>query len=368
MPGRSPLRVELDGTPFMEHRRSGITRYLTELISAFDRDPRLGVEAVTPYRYLTNAHAPSAGRKFRSLPLPRRWRRPVLDRLNRRYADAGAVDLTHFPWYDAAALERARERRSATTVYDFTFEVFPELFGDVSAELALKAEHLEAADVLLCISEATRQDLERFHPGLDKPVVVTPLAVGDEFRNAQDRPVRGLPKRYLLHVGNRVEHKNVELLLRAFKAIADDFPDLHLVLSGQGMATEPERLEALGITARTRVLRLSDRDLPSAYRRAEAFVFPSRYEGFGLPVVEAMAAGCPTVVTDAPALLEVVGDAADVVDPDDVDALAAALERLLGDPQLAARRRTEGRERAASFTWQRTAELTALGYEAALRA
>ncbi|HJQ07304.1 MAG TPA: glycosyltransferase family 1 protein [Nocardioides sp.] len=363
------MRVLFDGSAFFRHRRSGIGRYFSELVGAYAGDPGLGVTPVLPYRYITNAQAGRL-KGVHSLPLPRRFRDPVLGRLNAapaRAAQRAGHDVVHYPLYDEAFLDAAREQRSATTVYDFTFELMPELFGDQSRELALKKEFLAACDVLFCISEATARDLKQVHPHLDQPVVTTPLAVGEEFRGQHHRP-RSLPERYLLHVGNRVEHKNVDLIFRSFADLVKTDPTLHLVLSGQGMADEAERLESFGIADRTRVVRLSDRDLPGAYQHAQAFVFPSRYEGFGLPLVEAMAAGTPCVISDAPALLEVAGEAADVVDPDDAAALTATLERLLGDDAFATRRRSEGRARAAEFTWRRTAELTVDGYRAALQA
>lgn len=361
------LRVHFDGTAFMQHRRSGISRYFAELIAAYDADPALGVEPLTPYRFMTNVHARGTQRRFVSLPLPRRVREPALDRLNRRHRPGvvTTADVAHFPLYDAALLHEAEHTRSVTTVYDFTFEVFPDLFGDVQEDLVVKRRFLEACDVLVCISEATRRDLHRFHPDLDKPVLVTPLAVSEEFFGASDRPVKGLPDRYLLHVGNRAEHKNIDLVLQAFQRLSSGDPDLQLVLSGQGLPDEEAKLRELGIQDRTKVLRISDADLPAAYRHALAFVFPSRYEGFGLPLVEAMAAGCPTLVSDTPALLEVAGDAADVVSPDDVDGAVTALQRLIGDTSYAEARRTSGRRRAREFTWRRTAELTVPAYHRA---
>jgi glycosyltransferase involved in cell wall biosynthesis len=361
--------VHFEGTAFVLHRWSGISRYFTELIAAFEGDPSLGVEPVTPYRFVTNKHLAAARPGVYSLPLPRSRRRAVLDRLNRRSARRADLDgvVTHYPLYEPHLLAEAQAGPSVTTVYDFTMEAHPELFGDVSTHLELKRRYLESCDALVCISEATRNDLHRFHPGLDKPVVVTPLAVSDEFRAAAPRRPRGLPERYLLHVGNRAEHKNLELVLEAFRRLSATDPTLYLVLSGQGLPGEEERIAALGIAGRTKIVRLSDRALPAAYRHAQAFVFPSRYEGFGLPLLEAMTAGCPALISDNPALLEVAGDTAEVVGADDVDGAVAALERLIGDRDLARRRRAAGLQRARDFTWRRTAEGTVAAYEQAAR-
>ncbi|HEY0904784.1 MAG TPA: glycosyltransferase family 1 protein [Marmoricola sp.] len=363
------LRVEFDGSAFVLHRRSGISRYFAELIAAYDADPRLGVEALTPYRYVTNVHVAGGVRDLRAVPLPRQLRRDVLGRLNRRAsAHRTRPDVVHFPLYTPSALAEVGTAKAVTTVYDFTVEVMPELFGDTAADLRNKQIFLERCDALACISETTRADLHRLHPRLDKPVVVTPLAVSEQFHSASDRRVRGIPEPYLLHVGNRAPHKNLDLLMRAFRELMPTHPDLHLVLSGAAAPGEVEALRELGILERTRLVKVSDRDLPSLYRRAAAFVFPSRYEGFGLPALEAMAAGCPAVVSSTPALVEVTADAALVVDPDDVDGLVATLEQVLADRACADRLVRSGRERAATFSWRRTAELTATAYDLAAQA
>ncbi|TAM89735.1 MAG: glycosyltransferase family 1 protein [Jatrophihabitans sp.] len=359
------MRVRFDGAAFVQHRWSGISRYLSELVGAFDAAPELGVVPVLDYRFVSTSHLAATRGGIRSLPLPRRLRRPTLDLLNRVTSRrAGpAPSLTHYPLYEPESLADARERPAVTTVYDFTMEACPGLFGDVGAHLAAKRDYLHACDALICISETTRRDLRRFHPDLDKPVVVTPLAVSPAFATASRARVRGLPERYLLHVGNRAQHKNIELVLTAFRELAAADPGLHLVLSGQGLPGERERIAELGIARRTHVVRLSDRALPAAYQRARALFFPSRYEGFGLPVLEAMTAGCPTVISDVPALVEVAGGAAEVVGVDDLDAAVTALDRVINDAAVAERRRADGRRRASAFSWHRTAAATAPAYQ-----
>jgi len=367
LPARAEIRVEFDGAAFLQHRRSGISRYFAELAAAYDADPALGVAVSMPYRYVTNLHVAATGRRLRSLPLPRRMRGPVLEALNAPARRRASVpDIVHAPLYDPAVLERAGDARVVTTVYDFTFEVLPELFGDVSRSLADKRTFLERADALVCISQATADDLKALHPEVSAPVVVAPLAVSEEFFHAAPTPVPGMPARYLLHVGNREVHKNTGLVLRAFAELARVRPDLHLVMSGAGVPGEAERIAELGITDRTHLVKVSDAHLPSLYRNAAAFVFPSRYEGFGLPVLEAMAAGCPVVVSSTPALVEVVDDAAEVVDPDDLDGLVQVLGRILDDPAVGSALARAGVSRARDFSWRRTAELTRIAYDEAM--
>ena len=357
-----------DGEAFFRHRRSGITRYLSELIHEFRTDPAMGIDPVTPYRWVTNRHLTEGWAGYSAVPLPRALRPRVLPWLNARHSrELEPVDLVHHSLYEERALRAWRTRRRICNVYDFTFERFPELAGDASAHLAAKAQFLERCDAVICISQTTRDDLSRFHPGLDKSISVIPLGVGERFFESRPTRIPRLPERYLLYVGNRHRHKNVDLLLQAFAEVSEQDADLHLVLAGAHLADENARRRARD-RGRTLRLKVSDRALPWLYRRAEAFVFPSLYEGFGLPVLEAMAAGCPVAVSDADALLEVASDAALVFRPDDPGMLAGQIERLLADRALADQLREAGRRRASEFTWRRTAALTAAAYDRVISA
>ena len=356
-------RVLFDGEAFIRHRRSGITRYLSELIHQFRASPALGVEPVTPYRWVANSHLADGSSDYTQIPLPGRLRPQLLGCLNTRLRrGSGDADLVHHSLYQKEALARWKGRRRVCTVHDFTFERFPELFGDTSGHLAAKAIFLERCDALICVSRTTFNDLERFHPGLDKPTFVVPHGVGEHFFEPEQVRIRRLPPRYLLYVGNRHPHKNVELLLRAFARVSVHEKDLHLVLVGAYLSDEDVQLRELGIARRTLRLKVSDRELPWLYHQARAFVFPSLYEGFGLPVLEAMAAGCPVAVADADALVELASEVALVFERDDPDLLAEQIERLLSDRALATRLREAGRTRARDFTWRLTAERTAAAY------
>lgn len=360
------LRVHFDGYSFMQHRRSGMTRYFAELIAAFEAEPRHHVRPVMPYRFVSNLHLAHSDRRFHALPLPRRLRQPVFTSLNRRWAaEADGVDLVHAVSH--LGVEPSGEIPVVLTVHDFTYELMPELFDDVSDDLRSKARWLDRASAVICVSEATRQDLQHFHPEFDRPVVVAHHAVAKTFYDARRSPFRGLPERYILHVGNRLPHKNVDLLMRAFAEISRRDPGLHLVLSGAPLPGEAALLEELGIADRTHLMKVSDARLSTLYACAEVFVFPSLYEGFGLPLLEAMAAGCPVVMSEIPASVEVAGDSAVAIDPYDVDGLVAALERVLGDRDLADQMRQAGRCRAETYNWDKCAEITASAYDLAVR-
>jgi glycosyltransferase involved in cell wall biosynthesis len=173
--------------------------------------------------------------------------------------------------------------------------------------------------------------------------------------------IAGLPERYVYYPANSWPHKNHDRLLEAFAAIDD--PELHLLLTGSAVGTQPlpagsDRVHHLGHVTTELVAAL--------YRGAEALIFPSLYEGFGLPPAEAMACGCPVAASNVGAVSEVCGDAALLFDPTDVDAIADAIVRVTSDAELRERLRADGLLQAARFTWEETARQHLAVYRQAL--
>lgn len=366
----SPLKVLYDGEAFFRHRRSGISRYFSELVAHYRTDPSYGVDAVTPYRWVANAHLAERVRgRYFAPPLPGRMRQPVLERVNRVHrltsSERPARDLVHHSLVDPTSFDRWTAPVHVATIYDF----LAEMEGDdnqYSAHAAqTQREVMRRTDAVLCISAATRDALFHYFPDYDKPVIVTPLGVGEEFFSPRSPRVE-LPERYVLFVGNRHPHKNAAVLFEAMSRLIPGRPDLHLVLCGAWLPEEDAILAAHGLDSRTVRIRPSDADLPGVYARAAAFVFPSRYEGFGLPAVEAMAAGAPLLASRIPALIEVTDGNAVMFDPDDVDELVSELERVLDDPDHAKDLRDRGRRRALDYTWARTAAVTSDAYRTVL--
>jgi len=266
------------------------------------------------------------------------------------------------------------------TVYDLIPLRYPRYFS-VAQRLVFAVAHrlaLRTARAVLAISEATRADLARAFGVTAEKVTVTPLAAAEHFRpqslaaiDALRRRL-GLPDRYILYVGSNKPHKNLARLVEAF-ARARRHPacvSLHLVIAGRWDSRYPEaqiRAQRLGVIDHVAFLPdVADDMLPALYSGAELFVFPSEYEGFGLPVLEAMACGTPVICADRSSLPEVASDAARLVDPHDVAGLAAAISELASSPERRADLRTRGLARAARFTWRRTAEQTYAVYEAAM--
>lgn len=349
-----PIRVRFDAQAFAAERRGGITNYFAHLMREFVDDPGLGVEVVGLPIITANTHAVDlgVGRPPRLVPARSRPLR-VLNAI--RHAPVRA-DLVHSTFYFQERL--TRRARRVVTVHDMIPERFPQLFPNGDPHLH-KQSHVRQADAVICVSDATRTDLLEFMPDVAAPVFVTPLGV--DAIGAQPASTPRVPS--VLFVGKRGHYKDFAVLAATLR----DLPEVRLVLVGGGPIEEEDRVSiaAAGLAGRIEHVTPDDAGLQEQYRAATLLVFPSRYEGFGLPALEALSAGCPAVLADTPALREVAGDTAEYFSPGDDRALGAVITRLLQDPQRRQAMREAGRQRAARFTWRRTAELTAEAYRAA---
>ena len=215
------------------------------------------------------------------------------------------------------------------------------------------------AAAYVTVSENTARDLVRWHPEtIRKPIHVMHNGVEDSFRGAPQETVAAFRKRhritspYYLYVGPRNWYKNFEILLEAFQMVPDAAS--FAIVSPHGAELEPEFAQSTAASAVIITGRLTEEELVAAYSGAVALVYPSQYEGFGLPVLEAMACGCPVIASTTPVLREVCGDAALFFRPDDALALALAMLKVRSH-DLRRKLIRRGRERAAIFTWQRSA-------------
>jgi glycosyltransferase involved in cell wall biosynthesis len=274
------------------------------------------------------------------------------------------LDVLFNPGFTAPVFAPCRQ---VTVFHDLQHKRHPEYFRrfDLPFWRVLLWAAAHRSRRLIAVSEATRADLLRYYPFLKERIPPERIAViahgvEPEFSGLD----RSRTESYLLCVSTLHPHKNLPRLIRAYARKPRDFRlrDIRLVLAGlRGFHTESiERLiEELGLRDAVQITGWVPRkELYSLYARARAFVYPSTFEGFGMPVLEAMAAGIPVACSDIPPLREVAGDAALFFDPLDEDAIASAIERLMSDVSLQERLAQAGRERARGFTWQRSAEQT----------
>jgi glycosyltransferase involved in cell wall biosynthesis len=265
------------------------------------------------------------------------------------------------------------------TVHDLIYRLFPQHHKRLNywyLNLAMPL-YVRRANAIIAISHATKQDLVRHYDvNPDKVHVVHEAAASHFSPQSPDRieAVRakyGLPERYILTVGTIEPRKNLDRLVAALADLRRDDPGLRLVVVGALGWLYDGFLQAIEEHGQSdAVLRpgyIPDEDLPAVYAGATVTAVPSLYEGFGLPILEAMACGSPVVCSDRGSLPEIGGDAARTFDPEDVGAMVSALRRVLRDGKLRAEMREAGQQRAAAFSWERAAQETWEVYEGVLR-
>jgi alpha-1,3-rhamnosyl/mannosyltransferase len=357
----------------------GIGRYVLNLARAMvpliDVDERL-VLLHDPTRPCSLNLAALAGDRVQVVDVPispfslrQQWAVPrMLHRLR--------ADVYHSPYY---LMPYWPGVPTVLTVYDLISLLYPQ-YVSVQARLLFRwmmALALRAASHVTVISQATRGDLLAFYRLSPRKVRAIPLAANPAFHPQPSEAVAALlarlniPQRYILYLGSNKPHKNLVRLIDAFSRITHYASRFTLVIAGAWDTRYPEprqRVAALGLENTVRFLGpVPEEDLSALYTGAALFVFPSLYEGFGLPVLEAMACGVPVVCSNTPSLLEVCSDAVLYFDPADVEAIAKALRQALADPDLRAELRERGLARVAQFSWERTARQTLHLYREALK-
>lgn len=358
----------LDARTATEHF-PGIGRYVANLARAMG--PLLGPEERLTFLRDPSRHSPwdlsaLARERVRVVDVPlspfsprQQW---VIPRILRRLG----ADLYHSPYY---LMPYRPGVPTVLTVYDVIPLKFPAQSTFQARMLFRWAMRmvLRAARLVLAISEATARDLAHHFPVAPERITVTPLAADPIFSPRPPAEVEvlcrqyGLPESFVLYVGSNKPHKNLIRLVEAWAQMTDYGIRSTLVIAGvwDPRYPEPRRLaERLGLQNIRWLGPVPESDLPALYSAATLFVFPSLYEGFGLPVLEAMACGAPVVCSNTSSLPEVAGDAALLVDPTDVKALAVAIADLLRDEARQEEMREKGLQQAARFSWEWTASMT----------
>ncbi|MEN9630293.1 MAG: hypothetical protein RJA10_3521 [Pseudomonadota bacterium] len=364
------MKVVFDSQIFELQRHGGISRYVTELALAMARLPEVQARVLAPLHVnalLAGSGAPTAGPAACVPGWPARLRQPLAAAWSAAWLALGPPDVLHATYYGRHRRPRGAGRL-VLTVHDMIHERFPGDFGPHDDTAACKRAAVAAADHVICVSDSTRRDLCQLYGLAPERISVVPHGVRP-LPAVQGPPPLPPGAPYLLHVGARGGYKNFSLLLRALAASAPLRTALRVVAFGGGpwTAAERELITRAGL-GDGQVLQMAGDDalLSTLYRHAACLVYPSRYEGFGMPLLEAMALNCPVVSASGSALPEAAGPAATYFDTESADApaqLAAAIERATGDPARRAELQRLGAERAAAFTWERAARQTLQAYQ-----
>jgi glycosyltransferase involved in cell wall biosynthesis len=386
------MKILYDHQIFYRQNYGGVSRYFCELMNQFSFDP--DISCVLPLRYVQNDN-------LEQFPqLNRYWSNRYNFLYNNHlisYAQKkirnNAInfasnyiinnqgesvqllkkqdfDVFHPTYFEPYFLQYLQKKPYILTVYDMIHELFPNYFKTNDPTRVWKKQLIENAGAIIAISENTKQDILKFTDVNSDRVHV--IYLGNPFEkissSAQINTNSSSPvfeKPYVLFVGGRTTYKNFDFFIESIAGILCKEEELHVVCAGSMPFTNEEKmiLKNLNILHKVHQVKIDDTILKNLYRNARAFIFPSLYEGFGLPVLEAFSCGCPIMLSNTSSLPEIGGDAAIYFDPYDSTSLSDALEHLISDDGLRLQLIRKGYERLKLFSWEITANQTKNVYD-----
>jgi glycosyltransferase involved in cell wall biosynthesis len=360
-------RIVFDSQIFALQQFGGISRYICALAEQLADQPGVNVRILAPLfinQYLKElkARREEMVRGVYLPPLPKlgQWVANASNLLFSFTAHGTQPHIVHETYYSATPTYRGNAAR-ILTVYDLIHEKFPQSFLPNDPVARQRARAIDRADHIICISESTRRDLIEIYRVPEAKVSVTYL--GYDALSASGLVAANLvgPTPYLLYVGSRHGYKNFDGLIKAYASSAALQAAVRIVCFGGGALTVAERtLLAQHKLSHDAVLQIGggDERLAALYQGASAFVYPSRYEGFGIPPLEAMSLGCPVVCSNTSSIPEVVGNAGEYFDPNDTDSMRHAFESVLQSPVRGQELVALGGARVHAFSWARCATET----------
>ena len=364
----NPITVLFDPQIFLLQRQGGISRYFAEIIKEFQSNPDLGIRPLLETKSVLSEHALTELDSFNLKRMPS-MQSAVFSLaaliLGKSEQNSDTAQLIHHTFYLPWFLGRHKLTPRAVTLFDMIPEKTPRELRLWNPHF-VKRSYIRRASLVLSISDSSTKDMLREY-NLSLDVLTTYLGVSADFKPGLARPAnQSYP--YFLYVGNRGGYKDCQTSIEAFSRIAKANPDLRLLLVGGGDLRGNERklLKKLGLSNNVEQISVSNEDLPSYYSNALALLYPTRYEGFGLPLVEAMASGVPILASDIEINHEICEDAATYFSVGDSERLASQMQQLLTDPQAVSDKIKLGLIRARDFTWAKCAQKTAIAYRALL--
>lgn len=347
----------------------GISRYFCEIIS------RIKYKFDISLRYSDNYYLKKTAIARHRIPLPHyifnRYKRKLLYQ-NLKYTKSFLTKpdpyLLHATYYEPYFLKHIGNNPFVITVHDMIYERLPEYFPkeELTHIIQQKKEVILKASRIIAISENTKKDLiELLHIDQQK---IDVIYHGTSMQRFEQTATMQLPEKYILFVGSRYSYKNFSRFIEAFSLLTHKDSKLYLICTGNRFNQEEEYLlSKLSIKKRTLQINASDKELSELYSRASLFVFPSLYEGFGIPILEAYACHCPIAISNTSCFPEIAGDAAVYFNPYSVNDITNTIEEVLYNPQKKDELIHKGIERLNRYSWDRAAAETEETYKKAMQ-
>jgi glycosyltransferase involved in cell wall biosynthesis len=364
------MNIIFDAQAFSFQDYGGISRYFAQLKKEFDFRNDINAELIVRIsnnKYLTDFN--DINIKTFSPSFRFKGRNVIIDMLNQLYLKRkiksfSAPYIFHPTYYDPYYLAYIRNNPTVLTIHDMTHERFPHTFSKHDKTIINKKITAHKADRIIAISQSTKEDVVRFLNIDEKKIDVIyhanslPTITSDKFQLS-------LPSNYILYVGQRYIYKNFSIILKVVSRIFKNYPDLKVICAGGSKLSKKELqlISNLNLNENVIQMNVSDAILAELYSRATAFIFPSLYEGFGIPVLEAFACGCPALLSNTSSLPEIGGDAALYFQPESESELEKQLLSILEDKDLRNTLREKGYQREKLFSWKKTADQTIKCYQ-----
>lgn len=358
------MKVLFDYQILATQRYGGISRYFYELITNLKN---CGVETSIKCFFNRNSYFEDYfGKKYN----------PVIDKIkgkgfvNRLYMKMilriGHYDIFHPTYYDNYFLSD-NKGKLVITVYDMIHEILPEYFSSDDSTIQQKKQLIYKADHIIAISESTKRDILKIYPDIPESKISV-IYIASNFVSCEDEQIdKKFPHKYILFVGSRYGYKNYKAFFEAVRPILNEDTELSLVCLGGGKFSDEETKLHGKLKERAMQMDVNDNTLSYAYSHAECFVFPSLYEGFGIPTLEAFACKCPVVLSSTSSMPEVGGDAAVYINPTDVHDMTESIKRVLENYDLRKIMRERGLQQLKKFNWGQIALETADCYRKVLK-
>ena len=386
------MKILFDHQIFYRQNYGGVSRYFCELMNQLSKDP--DINFILPLRYVQNDNLEQFPQlnKYWSGRYNRLYNNNFVSSVQKKIRfnalnfglncvinnqeesiqllKKQAFDVFHPTYFEPYFLKYLQKKPYVVTVHDMIHEIFPNYFKTNDQTRVWKKQLIEHAGAIIAVSENTKQDLIKFtdvdanriqviyHGNPFEYIRETPQII-----TSSDQPVFGKP--YLLFVGDRSRYKNFNFFIDSVAEMLCKNEDLHIICAGSLPFTHIEKqfLKNLNILNKVHHIKINETLLKNLYKNARAFIFPSLYEGFGLPVLEAFSCGCPVILNKSSSLPEVGGDGALYFEPFDRESIISAMETVLFNEKCREDLIKKGYDRLKYFSWEFTAHKTKKIYE-----
>ncbi|SHK08180.1 glycosyltransferase family 4 protein [Epilithonimonas mollis] len=362
------MKILVDPQIFSQQTYGGISRYYTEIFSEIKK--RKDIQVILPIYYTDNFYLKTTDLLSKNKLLTsvydllsffkistKTLRRKKTEKFLTQVCQGNNYDVFVPTYYNPYFLDLITEKPFVLTVYDMIHELFPQYFSDDPYRVTEnKKKLIYKATRIIAVSHNTKKDILAIFPDLD-PEKIHVIHHGSSIKIDVNTKVN-LPANYILYVGSRADYKNFKLLVNAINPILKENPDLVLLAAGGGEFSEEEInfIQKLDLGKQIKQTTFEENELGHFYKNAEFFVFPSQYEGFGIPVLESMACGCPIILSDSGSFPEVAGDAGIYFDSMSEDDLRTKIKMLLDDEDMRTQFSGKGLEQVKKFDWKVAAE------------